>query len=76
MTRVLIIGASGQIAQEAIPMYLDETDFDLTLFLRNQSKLPQYDENRVTVIEGDATDPTSRGTGFKWCRCCICKFNW
>ena len=56
MTRILIIGASGQISQEAIDLYLQNTDFDLTLLARNKSKLPDYDSNRVTVIEGDATD--------------------
>lgn len=56
MTRILIIGASGQISQEAIDLYLENTDFDLTLLARNVSKLPAYDSNRVTVIEGDATD--------------------
>ena len=56
MTRILIIGASGQISQEAIDLYLQNTDFDLTLLARNKSKLPDYDSNRVTVFEGDATD--------------------
>lgn len=59
MTRILIIGASGQISQEAIDLYLENTDFDLTLLARNKAKLPEYNSNRVTVIEGDATDKSS-----------------
>ncbi|MFD2830377.1 SDR family oxidoreductase [Corticicoccus populi] len=56
MTNVLVVGASGQISKEAIDLYLEKTDFDLTLFLRDESKLPAYDSDRISVIEGDATD--------------------
>ena len=59
MTGILIIGASGQIAQESIDLYLENTDFDLTLLARNKGKLPEYDTNTVTVIEGDATDKSA-----------------
>lgn len=44
MTRILIIGASGQISQEAIDLYLQNTDFDLTLLARNK-------ENCLNMIQ-------------------------
>ncbi|MEY8371458.1 SDR family oxidoreductase [Aerococcaceae bacterium 50-4] len=56
MTKILIIGASGQISQEAIDLYLQNTDFELSLFARNVEKLPSYDSNQVTIVQGDATD--------------------
>ncbi|WP_017548302.1 SDR family oxidoreductase [Salinicoccus carnicancri] len=65
MTRILIIGASGQISQEAIELYLQNTDFDLTLLARDKAKLPEYDSNRLTVIEGDATDKKALSNALK-----------
>ncbi|UXS28351.1 SDR family oxidoreductase [Staphylococcus delphini] len=57
---ILIVGASGQISQEAIQLLLDETNHHLTLFLRNKSKLMDINNNqRITVIEGDATDEST-----------------
>lgn len=57
---ILIIGASGQISQEAIQLLLDETEHHLTLFLRNKSKLMDINNSqRITVIEGDATDEST-----------------
>ena len=58
--KILIIGASGQISQEAIQLLLDETKHHLTLFLRNKSKLMDINNNQlITVIEGDATDESA-----------------
>ncbi|HBU9598682.1 TPA: SDR family oxidoreductase [Staphylococcus pseudintermedius] len=57
---ILIVGASGQISQEAIQLLLDETNHHLTLFLRNKSKVMDINNNqRITVIEGDATDEST-----------------
>lgn len=57
---ILIIGASGQISQEAIQLLLHETEHHLTLFLRNKSKLMEInDAQRITVFEGDATDESA-----------------
>ncbi|MDO7904823.1 SDR family oxidoreductase [Paenibacillus sp. JX-17] len=56
MKRVLILGANGQVAREAIDLFLKETDAQLTLYLRNSSRLQITDANRERVIEGDVND--------------------
>jgi uncharacterized protein YbjT (DUF2867 family) len=56
LTNVLILGANGQIARYAIDLFLNETDAQLTLYLRNSRKLRNIDSNRVRVIEGDVLD--------------------
>lgn len=56
MTNVLILGANGGIARVAIDLFLKGTDDQLTLYLRNSSRLGNLDSNRVTVIEGDVLD--------------------
>ncbi len=55
MTKVLILGAHGKIAQLTTKQLLDETDATLTLFLRRASRLHVTDAARETVVEGDAT---------------------
>lgn len=56
MTNVLVVGASGQISLETTQLLLDNTTANVTLFLRTPQKLPDYNNHRVTIIEGDATD--------------------
>jgi uncharacterized protein YbjT (DUF2867 family) len=56
VTNVLILGANGQIARYAIDLFLNETDAQLTLYLRNSRRLRNIDSNRVRVIEGDVLD--------------------
>jgi uncharacterized protein YbjT (DUF2867 family) len=56
MTNVLILGANGGIARVAIDLFLKETDNQLTLYVRNSSRLGKMDSNRVKVIEGDVLD--------------------
>jgi uncharacterized protein YbjT (DUF2867 family) len=56
LTNVLILGANGQIARYAIDLFLNETDAQLTLYLRNSHRLRNIDSNRVRVIEGDVLD--------------------
>ncbi|MFJ2043366.1 MULTISPECIES: SDR family oxidoreductase [Paenibacillus] len=56
MSNVLILGASGQIARYAIELFLNETDVQLSLYLRNSSRLNHLDSDRVRVIEGDVLD--------------------
>lgn len=51
--QVLILGASGQIASQAIKFLLKETDDHLLLFVRHPEKLANVDEQRETVITGD-----------------------
>lgn len=56
MPRILIIGANGQIARVAIPLFLQQPDVQLTLFLRRAKRLQGLVAARVRVIEGDAQD--------------------
>ena len=54
MTKVLVLGAGGQIARRAVDMLADE-DVELTLFLRDASKLSDAPET-ARVVEGDVLD--------------------
>lgn len=54
MSRVLILGASGQIAERAIDL-LAGTDHELTLFVRDARKLDNAPA-RADVVEGDVLD--------------------
>lgn len=56
MTKVLILGANGGIARQAIDLFLKDTDAQLTLYLRNASRVKNIDPGRVRVIEGDVMD--------------------
>lgn len=58
MTKVLILGAAGQIARLAEQQFIDNTDADLTLYLRNAQRVSALKSDRVTVIDGDVTDET------------------
>lgn len=54
MTKVLILGAHGQIAQLVRQQLLANTDAQLVLFLRNANRLTVQDADREQVIDGDA----------------------
>ncbi|MBP2025919.1 SDR family oxidoreductase [Peptoniphilus stercorisuis] len=56
MKTVLILGANGKIATNAIKQLLNETDYNLKLLLRDPKKLPDYDSNRIEIIKGDVID--------------------
>jgi uncharacterized protein YbjT (DUF2867 family) len=56
MTRVLILGANGQIAHVATSLFLMRSDVHLTLFLRHAKRLKGLPTDRVQVIEGDVLD--------------------
>ncbi|SEH41643.1 NAD(P)H-binding protein [Magnetospirillum fulvum] len=57
MTRILILGAHGQIARVATHLLLDRTDAELTLYLRRAKRLSALaDKDRVIVVEGDVLD--------------------
>lgn len=56
MSNVLILGANGGIARHAIDLFLNETDAQLTLYLRNSRRLKNMESNRVQVVEGDIMD--------------------
>ena len=54
MKNVIIIGASGNIAQRVTDMLLDRSAIQLTLFVRNARRLGKKDLSRAIVVEGDA----------------------
>ena len=56
MRNILILGANGQVARRAIELFLNETDVELTLYLRNSGRLRSVDPERARVIEGDVLD--------------------
>jgi len=56
MTKVLILGANGQLARNTTKFFLDRSDAHLTLYLRRASRLQNPDPARVTIVEGDVLD--------------------
>ena len=54
MTNVLVLGAGGQIARWAIRMLADE-DVELTLFLRDSSKLSDAPDGARSTDAADAS---------------------
>src|ERR1035437_8663522 len=56
MPRVLILGANGSIAREATKLFLNDTDVELTLYLRDPLRLGDTDSERVRVGQGDVLD--------------------
>ena len=55
--QVLILGATGQIAQHAINALLKNSDAELLLFTRHPQHLKNVDEGREKVIKGDTLKP-------------------
>lgn len=53
MKKVLILGAAGSLARIATRYLLDNSQAQLTLYLRNSARLQNPDAARVTLIEGD-----------------------
>jgi hypothetical protein len=56
MPRVLILGANGSIAREATKLFFNETDAELTLYLRHPLRLGSTDPDRIRVVQGDVLD--------------------
>ena len=57
MTKILILGAHGQIARVATRLLLETTNAELTLYLRKATRLSSLEGNdRVRVMEGDVLD--------------------
>jgi uncharacterized protein YbjT (DUF2867 family) len=56
MSRILILGANGQLARNTIPVLLRSTEPRLTLYLRRASRCKNPDPGRVTIVEGDVLD--------------------
>jgi uncharacterized protein YbjT (DUF2867 family) len=53
MKNVIILGASGNIAQKVTEILVGNEDLNLTLFLRNKSRLDKTEGSKVNIIEGD-----------------------
>jgi uncharacterized protein YbjT (DUF2867 family) len=54
VTKILILGAHGQIARVATRLLLERTDAELTLYLRKAKRLSSLEGNdRVRLVEGD-----------------------
>lgn len=56
MTKVLILGANGQLARNTTRVFLETTDVTLTLYLRRAGRLPNPAPDRATIVEGDVLD--------------------
>ena len=56
MTKVLVLGANGQLARNTIPFLLQNPDVLLTLYLRRANRRKNPDPSRVTMVEGDVLD--------------------
>lgn len=56
MTRVLILGANGQLARNTTRVLLDDPAVTLTLYLRQAGRLKNPAPDRVRIVEGDVLD--------------------
>jgi uncharacterized protein YbjT (DUF2867 family) len=56
VTKILIVGANGQLARHTTPFLLARPGVELTLYLRQAHRLRNPDAARVRIVEGDATD--------------------
>jgi uncharacterized protein YbjT (DUF2867 family) len=59
MTKVLVLGANGQLARNTIPFLLRNPDVELTLYLRRAHRLENPDPDRVRIVEGDVLDSST-----------------
>jgi uncharacterized protein YbjT (DUF2867 family) len=59
MSKILILGANGQLARNATPFFLERSDAHLTLYLRQARRLRNPDPARVTTVDGDVLDGLS-----------------
>lgn len=64
MTKVLVLGASGQIARHVTTMLSGDDSVQLTLFVRNPRKLIRTPAN-AKVIQGDVLDRTALNDAVK-----------
>ncbi len=65
MTRILILGANGQLARNTIPIFLQRGQVELTLYLRRAKRLNNPDTTRIRVIEGDVLDRSTLETAMR-----------
>ena len=59
MSKILILGANGQLARNTTPFFLIHPEVHLTLYLRQANRLKNPDPSQVTIIEGDVLDVES-----------------
>ncbi len=55
MTKVIVLGAQGQVAQITEQFLFADNDIQTTLFLRNAQRLAK-DKDKATIIDGDTTN--------------------
>jgi uncharacterized protein YbjT (DUF2867 family) len=53
---VIILGAGGKIAKHVIDILIRKDHINLTLFLRNKSRLGNKDVSKCRIVEGDVLD--------------------
>ena len=58
MKNVIILGASGNIAEHVIDLLVKRDDINLTLFLRNARRLRNKDVSKCRIVEGNVLDYT------------------
>ena len=56
MKNIIVLGASGNIAKHVIDILIQKGDINLTLFLRNKSRLGNKDVSKCRIVEGDVLD--------------------
>ncbi|WP_295717983.1 NAD(P)H-binding protein [Mucilaginibacter sp.] len=56
MKKILIMGASGSLAQYVVEAAKQLENVALTLFARDKNRLSKRNINNCTIIQGDATD--------------------
>lgn len=64
MTRVLVLGAGGQIARHVVAMLDSDADVSLTLFARSPAKLTQTPAN-AKIVQGDVLDSAKLDSAVK-----------
>lgn len=56
MKDIVILGASGNIAEHVIDILIEDNDVNLTLFLRNARRLRNKNVSKSRIVEGDVLD--------------------
>ena len=56
MSRIIILGANGQLARHTTQVLLRDSDASMTLFLRKSQRLRNPDASRVKIVDGDVLD--------------------
>ena len=73
MKKLIIIGATGSLAQYVIEATKDLKDIELSLFVRNNSRFSKSIAEGCTVMEGDALNYMDVKKGNCGARYSVCK---